>query len=199
MKKFFFYAIIAAAVLMTGCNKDDDEKTTTDNGGSTNTGVNLLDNQAAMNGDVIDITSTVAYQINDGENRYFVDAINQDAGFSIRFDLYESIVNKTVNLSSPLSAGTDISIMVEMENLYLDQEIHPGDQSTEPYFAYNGTANGQEFEQQGSMFKSGTLKVSHTQEFGFVLVCTGELFNGMKVDLRIVVPQAEIDVWNSSK
>ena len=190
--------MVAATVLMAGCNKDDDEKTT--NNGSTNTESSLLDNQAALNGDVIDVESSVDYQINDGsENRYFVDASNREAGLNIRFDLYESIVGKIVDLANPQSAGTDISIMVDMEGIFLNQEIHPGDATTDPYIGYNGNINGDEFDAAGSMFKSGTLKVSHTQEFGFILVCSGVLFNDMKLDLRIVVPQSEIDIQHSSK
>lgn len=201
MKKFFLL-MACAAMMMVGCEKDNndsDSNNKTNNGGAAPE-VNLRDNQASMNGNVIDVQSSVAYQINaQGENRYFVDALCDNPEVSIRLDLYESIVGKTVNLANPQSAGTEISLMVESGDIFLDQEIHPGDGTTEPYIGYNGTVNGTDVQGEGSMFKSGTLKVARTAETGFVLVCSGVLFNDTEIALRVVVSEADIDVWNANK
>ena len=191
MKKIFIM-MACVATMLVGCSKDDD--TNKDNNASDTPTVQLKDNQASLDGKVYDVESSVGWQINaDDENRYFVDAVNEE--FTIRFDLYQSIRDKVVNLADPMSAGTDISLMINREGFYFDQEIHPRDN----YVGYTVTIGEEETQGEGSAFRTGTLKVHHTDDSDFSAELTGTLINGRTIDLKVNVPKDSIDIWSSGK
>lgn len=186
MSKKLFYGLMAllTSFSLVSCGDEENEDTSSES----KILKELNDNQAYLDGKIFDFDYTLDVRPAQVDGDYVDEgahylSINGE-GFSGRLDLGTPLVGSTINLANPCPDVKEHQFSIGTEEFSLD--------------VYDNTvfSHIQEVNYENeSCFSSGSVVIGESaKEFTFTLA--GTLKNGKVLAIKVVVPAAEINVWD---